>query len=554
MRLPDSLVSNSTIQRAIDQARFFVPEIQLAEKTPRLAQGLAAAKRREAAEREALRHRLVKAAKCPTDTKPAKQRWDDRNAMMEIIRPKLDLPESEKFSRVSSIETITPMPDHINLGGSKYNLGHFVTTGEALPVSGREKQTGAGKWAVVSKREWSGEFRIRTQVDQPHAAPPEQSGTRITTKLSDRGALAIADSCHFMAVKHNGFRTFLTLTFEQDSRDRIDAGEISIQKEASRLFDGLQKMAKRGWVAKHRDTNESKKIAGIESLIKYCWVAENPKNQDGSNNPHIHVLMDWAVPYHFFPAWAARIEGIWKHGYAKLEKMRDPEQAGAYMAKAAGYLSKGAGQSDQGEIHGNRYGISADARAPDWECVTRAEMGSMGYLIKDIHDYFGAKYGHVFKERTELNTALNEIKEQHKRTKEAGAKITKSQASERAKIGEKLAKVRKAANDLPAVAGKYQLLIKGVENFSAFWDWALTGERTLEQSWLPELHETETWDPHKKADSLWYGELKKRRKVKYTRTWFGKLQAFYSDCVEQVQRAFGSEYNEYEQMGIVIHD
>ena len=159
----------------------------------------------------------------------------------------------------------------------------------------------------------------------------------------------------------------MTITFEQESRDKIAAGEISIQKEASRLFDGLQKMAKRGWVAVHRDTGESVKQDMIDS-IKYCWVAENPKSKiDGSDNPHIHVLMDWAVPYQFFPSWAARIEGIWKHGYAKLEKMRDPEQAGAYMAKAAGYLSKGAGQSDQGEIHGNRYGISADARAPDWE-------------------------------------------------------------------------------------------------------------------------------------------------------------------------------------------
>lgn len=592
------LVSNSTIQRAIDQARFFVPENQLAEKTPKIAQAIGAEKRRQAAEREALRNRLVKAAKCPTDTKPAKQRWDDRVAMMEIIRPKLDLPVSDTFGRVSSINTETKFPDHIEIAGSKCSLADYVTTGEVVPAYDRAKQQGSGKWAVIGKREWSGEYRIRTEVEQPHAMPPQQSGKRITTKLSDRGALSLADSCHYMAVKHGGYSTFLTLTFNDEARARIESEETTIQQETSRFFDAVQKMYQRGWVTwveSHRfrlglkikgadsiepnwalqhtsigpvkahkvkmapskivaRTNNKCEVKGVNESLKYCWVAENPKNDAGEDNPHLHVLMSWRVDYAVFQQWAKRIEGVWGQGFAHLEKIKDPMQAGAYMAKAAGYLTKANGESDQGEIRGNRYSISADSRAPDWERVSRAEMGSMGFLIADVHDYFSHKFGHVFKERKELNTRLDEIKTEQKQVKESGGKVSKISVSEREKIGRKLAEVRKVANDLPAVAGKYQLLIKGVDRFNAFMTWATKGARNQESDWLPEIHKSEVWEPERQTDSLWYSELKKRRKVKYTRTWFGKLQAFYSDCVEQIQRTFNDEYSEYAALGVAVND
>jgi len=76
--------------------------------------------------------------------------------------------------------------------------------------------------------------------------------------------------------------------------------------------------------------------------------------------------------------------------------------AGAYMAKAAGYLTKGSNKDDQGEIKGNRYIISKESRAPDWELYGRYDMGIMPSLIKDAYDYFGYKFGHLFSERKEV--------------------------------------------------------------------------------------------------------------------------------------------------------
>jgi len=562
-----SLVSESSIQRAIDQARFFVPANLDDDAAANYVAHKASENERQAAIREAKRHRLVKAAKCPTEDFQAKTRFYDNAKLMDLIRPNLAMPESEKFGRVGSIETETQFPDHIEIDGSKYNLADYATTGELVPYNERQPVTGSGRWAVISHREWSGEYRIRTQVEQPHAAPPEQSGQRVTSKLSDRGALALADSCHYMAVKHGGYSTFLTLTFDEEARARIAAEESTIQKEASRFFDGIQKMYQRGWEAKTAlgtvrmppsqfmaRTNEKMEIKRVREPLKYCWVAENPKNEAGEDNPHLHVLMSWRVPFEVFQSWAAKIESLWGQGFAHLEKIKDPMQAGAYMAKAAGYLTKAAGESDQGEIRGNRYGISAEARAPEWECITRAEMGSMGYLIKDIHDYFGAKYGQVFKERTELNKRLDDVKAEHTATKAQGAKVTKSQAAEREKIGKRLSEVRKVANELPAVAGKYQLLIKGKDRFNAFMLWATKAARNAEFDWLPDIAKSEVWEPEKKTDSLWYAELKRRRKVKYTRSWFGKLHDFYTDCVETIQRSFSMEYDEYAAMGVAIND
>ena len=86
-----------------------------------------------------------------------------------------------------------------------------------------------------------------------------------------------------------------------------------------------------------------------------------PKNDDGEDNPHIHLLMDWRADRKHFAGWAKRIESIWGNGAFHLERIKDPTAAGAYMAKAAGYMTKAAGDDDQGEVRGNRYAISSAA-------------------------------------------------------------------------------------------------------------------------------------------------------------------------------------------------
>lgn len=51
--------------------------------------------------------------------------------------------------------------------------------------------------------------------------------------------MTIADSRHYMAVKHGGYSTFLTLTFNDEARVRIVSDENTIQYEARRFFNGI---------------------------------------------------------------------------------------------------------------------------------------------------------------------------------------------------------------------------------------------------------------------------------------------------------------------------
>ena len=82
-------------------------------------------------------------------------------------------------------------------------------------------------------------------------------------------------------------------------------------------------------------------------------VAENV----GDENPHVHMLTSYAVLRAEFDAFAVHLESLWGHGWAKIERVRQPEKAGRYIMKALGYAMKGA-NDDQGTVIGNRYGIS----------------------------------------------------------------------------------------------------------------------------------------------------------------------------------------------------
>ena len=68
-----------------------------------------------------------------------------------------------------------------------------------------------------------------------------------------------------------------------------------------------------------------------EPLV-YLRVAENPDTIDQETgevlgeNPHIYLMMKWQVPFKHFAAWASRIEALWGHGFARLEKIKDPQK------------------------------------------------------------------------------------------------------------------------------------------------------------------------------------------------------------------------------------
>lgn len=139
---------------------------------------------------------------------------------------------------------------------------------------------------------------------------------------------------------------------------------------------------------------EAKPIWGCESQIElvgpargkadfhYIWVAECPTNEHGQPNPHVHILLNWQVEPEHFQAWAKRIERLWGHGIAHLEKIKFNEAAAGYLIKAVGYAAKG-DNADQGLIKGNRYNIARCSRAPDWEVLRSFEVDNMTGIIKE---------------------------------------------------------------------------------------------------------------------------------------------------------------------------
>ncbi len=381
----------------------------------------------------------------------------------------------------------------------QHNHQHMLNTGEVegpRPFTEFEHRkyhtplNSPGCRAVVEFKEWADEWRLRTEVDGQNLQPPEQAGQRISEMLSHRGASKIAESCAFMSAKKGGYKTFVTGTFTAEVREQISNGETTIQKEVSRTMNSMQKMYQRGW-----STKTGERIAGHSEGLPYCWVVEVPKNEEGEDNPHIHMLLGWRVEYKYFHEWADRIERLWGNGYFHLEKIKDSTCAGAYMAKAAGYLSKAQDNDSQGEVKGNRYGISAVARAPGWLVYAKAQLHIVSQLIVDVYDNLTQKYGEQFRERKRLNTAL--------------AKIPKNKKSIRQRLGKKLAKVREELNELPIRCNKYQVICKGRGNAFRFLNWCIN-EEDSGNDWLPEKEPGMAWITGKTPeakDSLYFSKL-----------------------------------------------
>lgn len=512
----ESYTSTETITRAAEAAS----RVSFHGREPwaeRDALARQAARRAEAAERRADTLRLVKAAKSPTD-------------------PETDRRLAKFWSREG--RKAPPWPRLIS---DPKPWGQAVET--------------PGTWAVVERRDWCGEYRIRMETRAANSdLPPEQAGDRVTDMLTDRGARKISESCYYTACQRGGFTTFLTLTLSQEAREKLarrvlvpapgvtgrgtiqpeaaparakagpfcpdysgtdqittdnqratvaaeytpldpdtlrpyvplrEAWAWSVQKEASRFFEAIGQMYRRGWQYQN-DKGETVKIKGSRALycvegededkrtgarftrlkwwrepLDYLWVAENPDRIDEETgevlgeNPHIHVMMRWRVDYRHFEAWAARIEKLWGQGMAHLEKIKEPSKAGAYVAKAAGYLCKAQGKNDQGSIRGNRYGISRRARAPGWIECERHQVGMMGWLLAEAHEAWQRKHGEKIQRRERLKSQLE--------------KATTGAA--RQKIGKILEGVRKELEPLPKVS-KYGAIFKSEDQKEQFMTWA----------------------------------------------------------------------------------
>lgn len=370
-----------------------------------------------------------------------------------------------------------------------------------------------GCFTVIQFREWSDEWRVRTQIETSSQQPQAPEGERSTDMLTDRAARKIADSCHYMALQKGGFSTFVTGTFSEEKRQAIAAGETSIQREVTRTMDAMKKMYLRGW---QRESGE--KIAPAGAEFCYLWVVEIPKNEQGEDNPHIHLMLNWRVEKKLFSEWAERIERLWANGYFHLEKIKDPLCAGAYMAKAAGYMTKAQNDDSQGKVKGNRYGISKPARAPDWCTMSRTEYGIMARLIADMHDALSTKYGAEYEARRRLNRELSE---------------TPKGTRKRRDIGQKLQKVRERISKIPVVCSQYQIVLKGGDSFGKFIDWAGS------QGW---------GQTSGRPDNLWFSRFKNRMRARKERRqlWLMKL----SDEEFNSSKSWYEQYSNSELVAI----
>jgi hypothetical protein len=252
--------------------------------------------------------------------------------------------------------------------------------------------------AVFEMRDWSGEFRIRSHVKTSFSKPPLHFGRTITNKLSPRGRRKLMDSACYVASKKGGYTTSITATFGPEARKAILNGDPNIQKEISRTLGALQKKYSRGWI-----TSAGEKVAALKCKLTYCWVIENPKNVNGEDNPHVHILLGWEVPSELFDEWSTLLEGIWGNGFFHINRIVNRYAAASYISKAANF--KGSPAS-QGKVIGRRYGISKSARAPSFETIGELELGDIGKLITHLYLEDRHENRHLYSELERIEKSL----------------------------------------------------------------------------------------------------------------------------------------------------
>jgi len=377
-----------------------------------------------------------------------------------------------------------------------------------------------GVACIVEQRKWAEEVRVRSQVETAAGSPPPaQEGPRISEWLSDGGLTKLTDAAAYVAAIQGGFTTFVTLTFDDDARERLANGETSIQKEASRCFDAWGKMYKRGLVREG--------IEGHDDDFDYLWVVEVPDNEQGEPNPHLHVLMRWAVPFGKFDGWSIRLEKSWGQGFAHLEKIKNGKSAGAYIAKAIGYICKAQGKADQGKVRGNRYGISQSARAPGWELMSKMQLGCMSQLIADIYDHLSFIHGPDYAARKRLNkeTAALKAEGASQRKKNNTKNSPNWIINKQKRTAAALEKVRARLDAVPVRANKYQIILKGEEATKIFFKWAYhpTGSASIYPAdWLPEKPQGVYFDPGKSPggnQALYFTKLREKMWASQRKRW-----------------------------------
>jgi len=382
-------------------------------------------------------------------------------------------------------------------GSSPVSTRFNKDTGEIKPRLGMRQ-------AIARLYEnWAGSYRVRVMAQgSASEPPPQQSGDRETSELSQKGASKVLMSGAYVSAVRGGFTTFLTLTFDNEARERIINQESTIGKEVSRFFDATSKMYKRGWqcdneILGHKNGFDCigaseviprSKFLGLDDNDKeirepldYLWVAEMPDNKKtGKPNPHCHVLLRWNVEPHLFHDWAARIESLWGLGFAKLERIRNADAASGYLLKALGYLVKGE-SSEQGQFKGNRYNISKAARAPADECIAEFDAQNMCAIINEIREKLNRRNKPV---KSLINFTQSKLAKYKKAYNIQKSKKGRTQAQRNFTLGKmqkRIAEFEKTIKDgykkltqCGVRAGEYQITLDSPELLAKFIGWANT--------------------------------------------------------------------------------
>ena len=301
----------------------------------------------------------------------------------------------------------------------------------------------------LQKRDWSNEYRLQ-QVFQPRPsdAPEQQAGDRFTDKLTSRAVTKIFESGAYVSACKGGFKTFGTLTFDEQRRRRVlglsdttadglpycplkadKKGQLvnpntTMGAEVARFFDGIKKLYQRGvWLYEtakdsdtgaeycpitpiHHDAETGAPYSRIETNFSapdvarydrrwvstaqqsddflYLWVAECPANEI-TGEVNPHI--------HFLMKWNVEKS----HFRAWAERVESIWGNGFCKLErirkaeaAGGYLIKAIGyaakgkNANQGIIKGNRYNMARAARAPSWETLQTFDADNMAGIIKEM--------------------------------------------------------------------------------------------------------------------------------------------------------------------------
>lgn len=369
--------------------------------------------------------------------------------------------------------------------------GIIPTISEAITEPEKFATRDSNAYSVLSYQAWSDTYKLRPVIEaKKRMKPTPQSGARCTLTLTPRGRLAIDQSARYLATRPGeGYTTMITLTLTPEARERTaytitDDGEIirpahSLQQEASRFFDAAKMLYKRGFRYGLFGKEE-----GRTDKLRYLWVAENPKNDQGEDNPHIHVLLSWEVPREAFQEWTRRLEKIWGQGFAHIERLRQPEAAGAYVLKAAKYVG-GKEKGEQGAIFGNRYFISADARAPGFDCVSIMECGQLPLLIAGAREH--------------QDDTLKNVRRVRKAARQQDAKKWVPHARKKG-IKTVLKKCAALLEGRAIIPGKWQILFKGMSALTRFIGWAAQRGEAPGCNLLPEKPNGIVWVADERTD------------------------------------------------------